>query len=109
MMQQSVGSLPVFPSIGNNDVFPHDICLDGPNEVKVEISKTFSNFSFKLLENITANWHQWLDSQATKTMMSGGYFSMLAEENLRIVSLNTIYWVRPNCLHLSFENFSRKF
>jgi hypothetical protein len=27
--------IPVYPTIGNNDVYPHDVCLQGPNVVRI--------------------------------------------------------------------------
>ncbi len=39
-----------------------------------------------------------MDSLARKTMQIGGYYSMLADHGLRIVGLNTIYWVRMNVM-----------
>ena len=68
---------------GNNDIYPHDTMYAGPTP---------------LLNNITANWNYWLASneQSEKTMHAGGYYSLLQDPQLRIVALNTMYFVRKN-------------
>jgi endopolyphosphatase len=73
----------VYPTIGNNDVYPHDTCYPGPNQV---------------LTNITGNWNYWLasDPQAQESMYHGGYYSMLHDNQLRIIGLNTLYFVQKN-------------
>jgi hypothetical protein len=80
-MQQSFPSLTLVPSIGNNDVYPHDSLGPGPNAI---------------LSNLTANWRQWLSPASQQTMSQGGYFATQVAPGLQIISLNTIYWASFN-------------
>jgi hypothetical protein len=78
-MAQAFPNIPVVPSIGNNDVYPHDSIDQGPNEI---------------LDNLTATWARWLTKKSITTMLSGGYFATEVIDGLQVISLNTLYWAK---------------
>ncbi|KAF5357090.1 hypothetical protein D9756_006561 [Leucocoprinus leucothites] len=54
-----------------------------------------------------AGWSKWLDAPATNSVqhMSGSYSVVAPGTNLRIISLNTIYWYKANFWLLDSDTF----
>ncbi|KAI0759898.1 Metallo-dependent phosphatase-like protein [Irpex lacteus] len=74
--------IPVIPSIGNNDVWPHNIMLPGPNDVTFEFSSI---------------WKSFVPFHSYQVFQRGAYYSVEVIPNqLAVVSLNTMYWFDSN-------------
>ncbi|TDL29508.1 hypothetical protein BD410DRAFT_26204 [Rickenella mellea] len=72
----------VIPSIGNNDVWPHNIMAAGPNSITNE----FSNI-----------WQSFIPFSSFQVFQRGGYFSVEVIPNeVAVVSLNTMYFYDSN-------------
>lgn len=84
-------SIPVIPSFGNNDVFPHNQ-IGGPDT------------DGDLLSFYEQMWRPWIPKDQRSTFRQGGYFMVNVAPRLNILTLNTMYfYVRnkavDNCLH----------
>ncbi|KAG0031998.1 Endopolyphosphatase [Podila clonocystis] len=74
--------VPVVPSIGNNDVYPHNIMPAGPNP----ILQTFANL-----------WSEFIPAQQINTFRRGGYYSSeVVPGKIAVVALNTLYFYIHN-------------
>lgn len=68
------------PTIGNNDVYPHDILGPGPNAV---------------LSRIHDAWQDILPANASEPFLSGGYFTVpVPGTRLVVISLNSLYFAK---------------
>ncbi|KAL2858234.1 Metallo-dependent phosphatase-like protein [Aspergillus pseudodeflectus] len=75
-------SIPVIPTIGNNDIMPHNIFKEGPN---------------RWTRRFTEVWATFIPEHQRHTFEEGGWF--LAEvipNKLAAVSLNTMYFYESN-------------
>lgn len=72
--------IPLIPSIGNNDVHPHNTLGDDHG----------------LLAFYSQLWHPWIPSDQQPTFQAGGYFAVTIGRRLRAVSLNTMYFYTKN-------------
>ncbi|KAF9009052.1 Metallo-dependent phosphatase-like protein [Cyathus striatus] len=74
--------IPVVPSLGNNDVWPHNILEPGPNKITNEFASIWSSFiPFPYLQ----------------VFQRGAYYSVEVIPNeLAVVSLNTMYFYDSN-------------
>ncbi|KAF8351449.1 Metallo-dependent phosphatase-like protein [Amanita rubescens] len=74
--------IPVVPSIGNNDIWPHNLMTLGPNE----ITKAFSGI-----------WKDFIPQQEQASFLRGAYFSTeVIPDKVAVLSLNTIYFYDSN-------------
>lgn len=74
--------IPVVPTIGNNDVWPHNTLLPGPND----ITRTYSSM-----------WSDFIPPESRASFLQGGYFSVeVVPGALAVVSLNTMYFYSSN-------------
>lgn len=72
----------VAPTIGNNDVYPHDVLQPGPNAV---------------LSRIHDAWRTILPKNASASFLRGGYYaSAVPGTRLVVLSLNTMYFAMLN-------------
>ncbi|OBZ87203.1 Endopolyphosphatase [Choanephora cucurbitarum] len=83
--------IPVIPSFGNNDVFPHNQ-IAGP-----EVDGDLLSFYERL-------WRTWIPSDQRATFRQGGYFSIQAVPGIQVITLNSMYFFNRNkavrnCLH----------
>ena len=78
-------NIPVLPSIGNNDVYPHDQMFPpGPNNT--------------VLPGLAKAWAPLLDADMTQAMLQGGWMSRILTNGNRALSLNTLYFAYgPDC------------
>lgn len=75
-------SIPVVPTIGNNDIMPHNILKAGPNE-----------WTKKFLDI----WKKFIPEEQRHTFIQGGWFtSEVIPGNLAVISLNTMYFYDSN-------------
>ncbi|KAI8148488.1 Metallo-dependent phosphatase-like protein, partial [Fennellomyces sp. T-0311] len=80
LMAESLEGVPVIPSLGNNDVYPH-------NRIVADDS------ILPFFENI---WRPWIPKAQRKTFLHGGYFETDVGKKLRVISLNTMYFIKKN-------------
>lgn len=74
--------IPVVPSLGNNDIWPHNRLSAGPNEIFEEFSSIWSAF---IPPTSSASFHQ------------GAYFSVEIIPNaVAAISINTLFFYKKN-------------
>ncbi|BEI80477.1 hypothetical protein CcaverHIS002_0110060 [Cutaneotrichosporon cavernicola] len=74
--------VPIIPSLGNNDVYPHNIMEPGPNRVTQEFLKI---------------WKHFIPEEYRHVFERGGYFAVeVIPDQLAVISLNTIYFFVSN-------------
>lgn len=74
--------IPVVPTLGNNDILPHNILLPGPNT---------------WLQHYTQIWHHFIPEEQRHSFGYGGWFFVEVIPNrLAIFSLNTLYFFDRN-------------
>ncbi|CAE6455463.1 unnamed protein product [Rhizoctonia solani] len=72
----------VVPSIGNNDIWPHNIMYEGPSTVT---------------NDFLESWRSFVPFPAYQVFQRGVYFSVeLVPNRLAAISLNTLYWFESN-------------
>ncbi|KAE8385035.1 Metallo-dependent phosphatase-like protein [Aspergillus alliaceus] len=75
-------SIPIVPTLGNNDIMPHNIFKDGPNRW----TKEFVDI-----------WAKFIPEHQRHTFVEGGWFtSEVIPNKLAIISLNTMYFYDSN-------------
>jgi endopolyphosphatase len=75
-------SIPVIPTIGNNDIMPHNIFKEGPN---------------RWTRRFTEVWARFIPEHQRHTFEEGGWFlSEVIPNKLAAVSLNTMYFYESN-------------
>lgn len=75
-------SIPIVPTIGNNDIMPHNIFKTGPNR-----------WTKRFLEI----WNRLIPEEQRHTFVQGGWFtSEVIPGKLAVVSLNTMYFFDSN-------------
>ncbi|KAI3320034.1 Endopolyphosphatase [Xylariaceae sp. AK1471] len=88
--------IPVVPTFGNNDIYPHNILMPGPND----ILRTYSNI-----------WKQFIPDTQRHSFEFGGWFYVeVIPRKLAVFSLNTMYFFDRNagvddCVHPSEPGF----
>ncbi|KEI37912.1 uncharacterized protein L969DRAFT_51759 [Mixia osmundae IAM 14324] len=81
-MRGIFGHIPIVPSLGNNDIFPHNIMFSGPSRVT---------------EGIAAAWHKFVPEGDFHVFQRGAYFSReVIPGRLVVASLNTLYFYDSN-------------
>lgn len=96
--------IPVVPSIGNNDVSPHNFLAAGPNDGATCMRfRTFTIFFLNILyslvlANLTGNWMPWLPPSQQQNMFNGGYFVNSVSPTLDVYSVNSMYFYNQNNL-----------
>ncbi|KAL4775053.1 Metallo-dependent phosphatase-like protein [Aspergillus nidulans var. acristatus] len=89
-------SIPVIPTIGNNDIMPHNIFREAPN---------------RWTRKFTEVWAEFIPEAQRHTFEEGGWFSAeLIPNKLAALSLNTMYFYESNsavdgCAMLSEPGF----
>ncbi|KAL7410416.1 Metallo-dependent phosphatase-like protein [Mrakia frigida] len=74
--------VPVVPSLGNNDIWPHNILYPGPNAITNEFLDI---------------WHKYIPSEQIHVFQRGAYFTVeVIPDQLAVISLNTLYWYDSN-------------
>lgn len=74
--------VPVVPTLGNNDILPHNILLGGPN---------------KWLQTYGRVWHHFIPEAQRHGFQRGGWFTVdVIPGKLAVVSLNTLYFFERN-------------
>ncbi|KAI8961846.1 Endopolyphosphatase [Daldinia sp. FL1419] len=84
--------VPVVPTFGNNDIYPHNILLPGPNSI---------------LKTYTDVWQSFIPEEQRHSFEYGGWFYVeVIPGKLAVFSLNTLYFFDRNagvddCAHPS--------
>ncbi|EJD01156.1 uncharacterized protein FOMMEDRAFT_21595 [Fomitiporia mediterranea MF3/22] len=74
--------IPVVPTLGNNDVWPHNIMAAGPNSITNEFSSIWMNF---------------IPFESFQVFQRGGYYSVeVVPDEVAVISLNTMYFYDSN-------------
>ncbi|KAI1653617.1 Endopolyphosphatase [Daldinia decipiens] len=74
--------VPVVPTFGNNDIYPHNILLPGPN---------------KILKTYTDVWRNFIPEAQRHSFEYGGWFYVeVIPDKLAVFSLNTLYFFDRN-------------
>ncbi|PKX94224.1 endopolyphosphatase [Aspergillus novofumigatus IBT 16806] len=75
-------SIPIVPTIGNNDIMPHNILREGPNRWTKRFQKI---------------WSKFIPEHELHTFVEGGWFtSEVIPNKLTAISLNTMYFFDSN-------------
>ena len=76
-------AVPVVPTFGNNDIYPHNILMPGPNQ----ILKTYG----------TDIWENFIPEAQRHSFEFGGWFYVeVIPDRLAVFSLNTLYFFSNN-------------
>lgn len=74
--------IPVVPSLGNNDVWPHNTLSPGPNEITDEFASI---------------WDAFIPSASRSSFRKGAYYAVeVIPDALAAISLNTMYFYHYN-------------
>ncbi|KAK7061730.1 RFX-type winged-helix domain-containing protein [Favolaschia claudopus] len=74
--------IPVIPSLGNNDVWPHNIMIPGPNSITNEFSSI---------------WKTFIPFPHLQIFQRGAYYAVeVIPDSLAVISLNTMYFYDSN-------------
>ncbi|PBK67541.1 sphingomyelin phosphodiesterase [Armillaria solidipes] len=84
--------MPVYPVIGNHEAAPMN---SFPRNTSVHIEEWDAQWVF---DTTSAKWTSWINSTASDQVRhySGSYSIVAPGKNLRIISINTVYWYRLN-------------
>ncbi|KAL1862208.1 Endopolyphosphatase [Paecilomyces lecythidis] len=75
-------TIPIVPTIGNNDILPHNILRPGPN---------------KWTKKFLTIWRPFIPEEQRHTFVEGGwYWTEVIPNRLAVVSLNTQYFYESN-------------
>nr|XP_018260508.1 uncharacterized protein I303_07429 [Kwoniella dejecticola CBS 10117]OBR82666.1 hypothetical protein I303_07429 [Kwoniella dejecticola CBS 10117] len=76
--------IPIVPSIGNNDIWPHNVMAAGPS---------------KLTEEFLHIWGKFIPPDFAHVFERGSYYSVeVIPDTLAVISLNTLFWYDSNTL-----------
>ncbi|KAI9482664.1 MAG: Metallo-dependent phosphatase-like protein [Benjaminiella poitrasii] len=82
--------IPVVPVIGNNDVQPHNL---------IGLHDDVLPFFEKI-------WDHWIPKTEKKSFLKGGYFAVDVVPNIRVLSMNTMFFLKKN--HLAKDCTKKK-
>ncbi|RYP63102.1 hypothetical protein DL771_009444 [Monosporascus sp. 5C6A] len=75
-------TIPVVPTLGNNDIYPHNVLMPGPNDI---------------LRTYTDIWRHFIPQEQIHSFEYGGWFYVEVIPNkLAVLSLNTLYFFDRN-------------
>ncbi|RAK97084.1 endopolyphosphatase [Aspergillus ibericus CBS 121593] len=75
-------SIPIVPTLGNNDIMPHNIFKTGPNRWTKQYREV---------------WHKFIPEHQRHSFVEGGWFvSEVIPDQLAVISLNTLYFFDSN-------------
>lgn len=74
--------IPVVPSLGNNDVWPHNILPAGPNDI---------------IDRFSSIWNSFVPFSSYQVFRRGAYYSVeVISGKVAVISLNTMYFYDSN-------------
>lgn len=84
--------VPIIPTLGNNDIFPHNIMTAGPNKVTREFSDIWRRFipqdQYHVFDKGAYFWTQVVPG-------TNGKMGLNSRGGLSVISLNTMYAHSP--------------
>ncbi len=86
--QQYLPDTMVYPCYGNHDTWPADQIIDPP----------YWNWLF---DNVANYWSPWIKE---RSLRDAGYYSQLVNKDLRLISLNTLYYDSHNLFDVKNED-----
>ncbi|KAI9596602.1 Metallo-dependent phosphatase-like protein [Syncephalis fuscata] len=82
MLDERLSHVPIVFTIGNNDVYPHNVMERGPNYI---------------LRGLLNIWKAFIPENQVHVFLEGGYFiKEVVPDQMTVISLNTIYFFRSN-------------
>ncbi|WOO77660.1 Endopolyphosphatase [Vanrija pseudolonga] len=76
--------MPIVPSVGNNDIYPHNVLSPGPNRITEEFVRI---------------WKHFIPSEDRHVFERGMYYATeVIPDQLAVISLNTLYWFASNSI-----------
>ncbi|XP_006463350.1 hypothetical protein AGABI2DRAFT_194192 [Agaricus bisporus var. bisporus H97] len=98
---QTIMTNSVFPVMGNHDVAPVNSFPRNTSD-----GATSSQWAFDVQ---SSGWSKWLDASAIDSVqhMSGSYSILVPGRNLRVISMNDIYWYKANFWLFDSDNLQR--
>ena len=98
MMEVIPKDVPIVPSLGNNDIYPHNVLAAGPNR----ITEHFLGYVI-LPRNQTRGeltgriWKKFIPDEERHVFERGAYFAVdVIPDRLAVLSLNTLFWYDSN-------------
>ena len=90
--------IPIVPSLGNNDIYPHNVLAAGPNRITEHFlgyAQTILVQGSKLME--CRIWKKFIPDDERHVFERGAYFSVeVIPDHLAVLSLNTLFWYDSN-------------
>ncbi|KAI8084691.1 Metallo-dependent phosphatase-like protein [Halteromyces radiatus] len=87
MIHGSFGDIPVIPSLGNNDVIPHN---------RITMGNGTDKNTNRLLRFYQHLWKHWIPQQQQDDFLKYGAFVVDVGPQLRALSINTMYFIKKN-------------
>ncbi|EIW71731.1 hypothetical protein TREMEDRAFT_27201, partial [Tremella mesenterica DSM 1558] len=86
----------IVPSIGNNDIYPHNVLAAGPSSISSEYGR-YVLYPSNLLLTEHRIWKPFIPSDYRHVFERGMYFSAeVIPDQLAVISLNTLFWYDSN-------------
>ncbi|CAO3631894.1 unnamed protein product [Cunninghamella blakesleeana] len=86
LMRDALGSIPVIPSLGNNDVVPHNQMMNGDSDKNTH----------QLLTYYLNLWKQWIpEDQHDQFQLQGGFIHTVSP-HIKVISLNSMFFIKKN-------------
>ena len=86
----------IVPSIGNNDIYPHNVLAPGPNTVSSEFLRQVASVAHKASADVRL-WRHFIPEEERHVFERGVYYSVeVIPDRLAVISLNTLFWYDAN-------------
>ncbi|XP_017772284.1 PREDICTED: sphingomyelin phosphodiesterase-like [Nicrophorus vespilloides] len=80
MLRETFGNKTVYPVLGNHEAHPTNFWINSQDK---SISSQW------LFDFVADEWSKWLPKETMKTIKKGGYYTLLIQEGLRLIALNS--------------------
>lgn len=87
IVRETLGAIPVVPSLGNNDVIPHN---------EINLGRQGNNNTDRLLQFYLDLWQPWVPQDQHEDFLQYGAFVAEVGPGLRALSLNSMYFIKKN-------------
>lgn len=89
IVREAFPDVPVFPCIGNHEIVP------------IDMYHADARVDAWLYSSMADVWSSWLPPSAIDTLRAYGYYTAPIEKGLRIISLNTNFWIAADWLKIA--------
>lgn len=87
----------IVPSIGNNDIYPHNVLAPGPNTITSEFLQSVGVYNSWLQLIPYSIWKHFIPEDYRHVFERGAHFSVeVVPDRLAVISLNTLFWYDSN-------------